>query len=125
MDECSLAYKGAKYHRITPKILKWLTRQTTQPRHPAVISTDRFIKRKCPPNPDEIAGFIKSKTTTEDGGAIIDMGDAPDGCLPVSLYLYDECSICKVLTNNRFRLYPSDNNLNRLKDAFGSDFMIK
>lgn len=84
-----------------------------------------LLKENAPPNPDEIAGFIKSKTTTEDGGAIIDMGDAPDGCLPVSLYLYDECSICKVLTNNRFRLYPSDNNLNRLKDAFGSDFMIK
>ncbi|OOR89662.1 DNA polymerase III subunit alpha [Moraxella bovis] len=85
-----------------------------------------LLKENVPPNPDEIAGFIKSQTTTEDGGAIIDAnGNTPDGCLPVSLYLYDECSICKVLTNDRFRLYPSDNNLNRLRHAFGSDLMVK
>ena len=84
-----------------------------------------LLKENVPPNPDEIDRFIKSETTTEDGGAIIDAnGNTPDGCLPVSLYLYDECSICKVLTNDRFRLYPSDNNLNRLSYNFGSDLVV-
>lgn len=31
-----------------------------------------------------------------------------DGCLPVSLFLYDDCSISKLMVNDRFRLCPSD-----------------
>ncbi|MDO4449858.1 MAG: DNA polymerase III subunit alpha [Moraxella sp.] len=84
------------------------------------------LKENCTPNPDEIANFIKNETTTEDGNAIIDTsGNAPDGCLPTYLYLYDECGLCQVMVNDRFRIYPSDGNLNQLKQTFGENLIIR
>lgn len=55
--------------------------------------------------------------------------DAPstrhaDYCVPVVLYVYDDCSISRINVNERFRLYPSEPNIARLKALVGVDHMI-
>ncbi|WP_435932663.1 DNA polymerase III subunit alpha [Moraxella bovoculi] len=47
-----------------------------------------------------------------------------DGCLPVSLFLYDECSISRVSVNDRFRLYPSDDVLDELRAILPSQNVL-
>lgn len=49
--------------------------------------------------------------------------DSPqsDGCLPISLYIYDDCGLCKVMVNERFRFYPSDEAMDKLGQLFEPD----
>ena len=48
------------------------------------------------------------------------MGDL---CVPLSLYLYDECSVARIQTNDRLRLYPSDHNIAQLKNHITDDHL--
>ena len=47
-----------------------------------------------------------------------------DYCVPISLYLYDECSISRINVNERFRLFPSEENIAKLKSVLGVDNVI-
>ena len=48
----------------------------------------------------------------------IDISQVGDLCVPLSLYLYDECSVARIQTNDRLRLYPSDHNIAQLKKSY-------
>lgn len=83
----------------------------------------KLLKEQLPPNLDEI-GYLTQHT--QEMGEYPDMNEqATDGCLPVSLYLYDECSICRVCTNERFRIYPSDFAFAQLKTLFAENLVLK
>ena len=83
----------------------------------------KLLKEQLPPNLDEI-GYLTQHT--QEMGEYPDMSEqATDGCLPVSLYLYDECSICRVCTNERFRIYPSDFAFTQLKTLFAENLVLK
>lgn len=63
-----------------------------------------------------LLGLLKENNPPDTSEILLDddiMGEQ-DSCLPVSLYLYDDCGLCKVCVNNRFRLYPSDDALTKL-----------
>lgn len=53
-----------------------------------------------------------------------DIGQVGDLCVPLSLYLYDECSVARIQTNNRLRLYPSDHNIAQLKNHITDDHLV-
>lgn len=54
----------------------------------------------------------------------MDIGQAGDLCVPLSLYLYNECSVARIQTNNRLRLYPSDHNIAQLKNHITDDHLV-
>lgn len=47
-----------------------------------------------------------------------------DDCLPIHLYVYDECGLAKVAVNDRLRLYPSDDNIIKLKQWLTADNVV-
>lgn len=47
-----------------------------------------------------------------------------DGCLPVSLFIYDDCSVSRLMVNERFRLYPSDGVLSGLQSILPPDHIL-
>lgn len=47
-----------------------------------------------------------------------------DGCLPVSLFVYDDCSIARLMVNERFRLHPSDSNISGLQAHLPPEHII-
>lgn len=54
----------------------------------------------------------------------IDISQVGDLCVPLSLYLYDECSVARIQTNDRLRLYPSDHNIAQLKNHITDDHLV-
>lgn len=81
-----------------------------------------LLKEHKPPEPKELETLIQKSQNSDDNGEPEDT--PPDGCLPVLLYLYDECSKCQVAVNERFRLYPSDETLSLLRQTFGKDDLV-
>ncbi|TWV80663.1 DNA polymerase III subunit alpha [Moraxella sp. VT-16-12] len=71
-----------------------------------------LLKENNPPNDSDIP-----QTTDEHGNT----GDDGDGCLPISLFLHDDCGLCKVMVNERFRFYPSDETMNALHRLFNTE----
>ncbi|UNU73248.1 DNA polymerase III subunit alpha [Moraxella nasovis] len=47
-----------------------------------------------------------------------------DACLPIFLYLYDDCSISQLAVNERFRLFPSDENIKQLRNILSSQHVV-
>ncbi len=77
------------------------------------------LKENAPPKPEQVASFIQSQRKDDD--------DTPfehDGCLAIELYVYDDCSTGGVAVNDRFRFYPSDDNLSRLKQLFDDNHLV-
>ncbi|WP_066799852.1 DNA polymerase III subunit alpha [Moraxella oblonga] len=72
-----------------------------------------LLKEHYPPSAD----LCISETQTDAHGNEIDE-IISDGCLPVHLYLYDECSVNKIAVNDRFRLCPYDVVFNELEKLF-------
>lgn len=73
-----------------------------------------ILKENSPPNSSDIP-------QSEDSyGNVIDEND---GCLPVSLLVYDECGQCEVSLNDRFRFFPSDEAMDTLHRLFTPDTM--
>lgn len=68
-----------------------------------------LLKENTPPPASD------TRSTTED-----EEQHPSDDCLPITLYLYDECGACRVKTNDRFRFYPSDHAMDRLMELFDS-----
>lgn len=54
----------------------------------------------------------------------IDISQVGDLYVPLSLYLYDECSVARIQTNDRLRLYPSDHNIAQLKNHITDDHLV-
>lgn len=77
------------------------------------------IKENSPP--PEVIKRGSHPTSEHDD---IDIGQAGDLCVPLSLYLYDECSVARIQTNNRLRLYPSDHNIAQLKNHITDDHLV-
>ncbi|MFA9485648.1 MULTISPECIES: DNA polymerase III subunit alpha [unclassified Moraxella] len=74
-----------------------------------------LLKENSPP--DDTSLIFDTQEDIEDAIAYDEEGNElttttptfiKDGCLPVSLFLYDDCSISRLLVNERFRLHPSD-----------------
>ncbi len=78
-----------------------------------------LLKENSPADPAEVASFVQSQTKDDD--------DTPfehDGCLPVRLYVHDECGKGEVAVNDRFRIHPSDDNLSKLRQIFDDKNLI-
>ena len=77
------------------------------------------IKENSPP--PEVIKRGSHPTSEHDDTNISQVGDL---CVPLSLYLYDECSVARIQTNNRLRLYPSDHNIAQLKNHITDDHLV-
>lgn len=77
------------------------------------------IKENSPP--PEVIKRGSHPTSEHDD---MDIGQAGDLCVPLSLYLYDECSVARIQTNDRLRLYPSDHNIAQLKNHITDDHLV-
>ncbi|MDO4895917.1 MAG: DNA polymerase III subunit alpha [Moraxella sp.] len=71
-----------------------------------------LLKENNPPNTQDLPQNPDDDTPDE---------PLSDGCLPISLYIYDDCGLCKVMTNDRFRFYPSDEAMSKLYTLFEPD----
>ncbi len=78
-----------------------------------------LLKENRPPPDERLMPSSYDKDEPED---ITPMNR--DQCLPVVLYLYDECSISKLHVNERLRIYPSDESLMHLKQQLGADNVV-
>ncbi|OOR90042.1 DNA polymerase III subunit alpha [Moraxella caviae] len=83
-----------------------------------------LLKEQMPPDPNEVNLSADDDAELEAEGFYADYDSeiaAPtpakiqDGCLPVALYVYDECGIARLRVNERFRAYPSNDVVRKLK----------
>lgn len=83
-----------------------------------------LLKENRPPNP---ADFLNAPTEDEysSDSNRSDIPNASDGCLPVFVYLYDDCAICRIPVNERFRIHPNEENISILKTTFEQDLILK
>ncbi len=69
----------------------------------------KLLKENSPPPPN-----FKPAKEYDENGEVIEQTSLNDGCVPLSLFIYDDFGLAKVLTNDRFRIHPSDDNLIQL-----------
>ncbi|OOS06341.1 DNA polymerase-3 subunit alpha [Moraxella cuniculi DSM 21768] len=81
-----------------------------------------LLKENSPPPELLTAHDFAALAHDEDGEAT--SVPPSDLCVPIALYLYDECSISRVQVNERFRLYPSDDNISKLKSYIDTNNLV-
>ncbi|MFB6349738.1 DNA polymerase III subunit alpha [Moraxella sp. ZJ142] len=79
-----------------------------------------LLKENSPP--PEVIRYGTYPTSADDES--MDIAQAGDLCVPIALYLYDECSIGRVQVNERFRIYPSDSNIAQLKTTIAAENLV-
>lgn len=50
--------------------------------------------------------------------------NAQDACVPLVLYIYDDCGIARIQSNNRLRIHANDSNIQKLKEHFKNGSMV-
>lgn len=80
----------------------------------------RLLKENNPPSSEFLTTINK-----DDSFNNADNLSVSDGCLPVFIYLYDDCATCGIQVNTRFRIHPNEENISALKATFEQHLILK